>query len=61
MDVYNTLEVSKWMSVVANKYNKSIITVIEEFNKALETYKDIELAKVKTVNELCQRRQEAVG
>ena len=59
MDVYNALEVSKWMSVVANKYSKSIITVIEEFNKALETYKDIELAKVKTVNELSQRRQKA--
>ncbi len=49
-------EVSKWMSVVANKYNKSIVTVISKFNEALKEIEDIELAKISVVRALSQNK-----
>ncbi len=49
------LEVSKWMSLVAERYNKSIVTVIVEFKAAIEELEDIELAKLSVVKTLSQR------
>lgn len=45
-------ELSKWMSIVANKYNRSIMTVITEFKRATEDIEDIELAKIKVLTVL---------
>lgn len=49
------LEVSKWMSLVANHYNRSIVTVIAEFKTAIEELEDIELAKLSVVKTLSQK------
>lgn len=48
----NAYELAKWMSSVANKYERSIITVIEVFNKALNVNGNIDNAKSETVNKL---------
>ena len=45
-------DLSKWMSTVANKYNRSIMTVVAEFKKATEDIEDIELAKIKVLTVL---------
>ncbi len=52
MNNEKALEISKWMNLVANRYNKSIVTVIAEFKSAIEELEDIELAKLCVVKRL---------
>lgn len=48
------METAKWMSKVADKYNKSILTVIEAFNRSAEIFNDIELIKLNVVKLLSE-------
>ena len=53
----SAFELSKWMSSMANIYEQSIITVIDEFNKALCESSDIDNAKLKTIGVLGQLKR----
>lgn len=53
----SAFELSKWMSNMAYDYEQSIITVVNEFDKALCEIRDVENAKLKTISVLGQLKR----
>ena len=55
MEDIKAFELAKWMNKVANKYNLTVLTITETFKRELDEHKDIEMAKISTVNRLIHR------
>lgn len=55
MEDIKAFELAKWINKVANKYNISVLTITETFKRELDEHKEIEIAKLSTVNRLTHR------
>lgn len=54
MEYRQEMELAKWMAKVSEKYSQPILLVVNRFNEVAKEHQDINLVKLKVVQEFSQ-------